>query len=399
MVIENSTAFFNPSDNKLGILGGGQLGKMLLQSIMNYGLSVHVLDANPTAPCSSYCRHFTIGNVTDYKAVYNFGKNLDIITIEIENVNVDALVQLEEEGKKVYPQPKVIRLIQDKGLQKDFYKNHDIPTANYVKVANKEALVNYLKPHEHAPIPMVQKLCKSGYDGKGVYMLNLPYTEQVMQKAFDAPSILENKIEHTKELSVLVARNAAGDISTFDVVEMIFKPDANLLSQLICPADISVEIAKAAQEIAQKIATKLEIVGLLAIEFFLTKDNKLLVNEMAPRPHNSGHHTIEGCFTSQFEQHLKAILNLPFGSTELRNKAVITVNLLGCKDSTGDVQYAGIDAISKMEGVYLHLYGKIRTSLNRKMGHVTIVSDSLAAAEDQLTKVRAALRVSSLQAC
>lgn len=359
---------FNSSNFKLGILGGGQLGKMLLQPAMNYGVDVSILDPDPASPCSYFCKNFHLGSFNDYNTVYNFGRNLDLITIEIENVNVEALKRLEAEGVTVYPQPHIIELIQDKGLQKDFYKNNGIPTSPYAKIQNREELKLYAEK-----FPAMQKLRKAGYDGRGVFKIK---SVDDLPKSFNDPSILEDLVDFDKELSVLVARNASGEIRAFDVVEMEFDPHANLVDILFTPAKINPEFEKRAKEIAIDVVEKLKIVGLLAVELFLTKSGEILVNELAPRPHNSGHHTIEACITSQYEQHLRAILNLPLGSTELLQPAVM-VNLLGEKNFVGEAKYIGVNEITKLDGVYLHLYGKKITKPMRKMGHVTIIDHNL----------------------
>ncbi|POY37484.1 5-(carboxyamino)imidazole ribonucleotide synthase [Solitalea longa] len=375
---------FNSSNFKLGILGGGQLGKMLLQPAMNYGVDVSILDPDPASPCSFFCKNFHLGSFNDYNTVYNFGRHLDLITIEIENVNVEALKRLEAEGVTVYPQPHIIELIQDKGLQKDFYKQHNIPTSPYLKIQNREELKYYQEK-----FPAVQKLRKAGYDGRGVFKIN---SIEDLPKSFNEPSILEDLIDFDKEIAVLVARNATGEIRTFDVVEMEFDPKANLVELLFTPAKIDEQIEAKAKEIATDVVEKLKIVGLLAVEMFVTKTGEVLVNELAPRPHNSGHHTIEACITSQYEQHLRAILNLPLGSTELRQPAVM-VNLLGEDDFVGEAKYIGINEISKLDGVYLHLYGKKFTKPFRKMGHVTIIDHNLDTAFEKAKIVKDTFKI------
>ncbi|UKJ06257.1 5-(carboxyamino)imidazole ribonucleotide synthase [Solitalea lacus] len=377
---------FNSSNFKLGILGGGQLGKMLLQPAMNYGVDVSILDPDPASPCSFFCKNFHLGSFNDYNTVYNFGRHLDLITIEIENVNVEALKRLEAEGVTVYPQPHIIELIQDKGLQKDFYKENNIPTSPYVKIQNREELKYYADK-----FPAVQKLRKAGYDGRGVFKIN---SIEDLPKSFNEPSILEDLVDFEKEIAVLVARNQSGEIKTFDVVEMEFDAKANLVELLFTPARISENIEKRAKEIAVDVVDKLKIVGLLAVEMFVTKDGKVLVNELAPRPHNSGHHTIEACITSQYEQHLRAILNLPLGSTELRQPAVM-VNLLGEDDFVGEAKYIGINEITKLDGVYLHLYGKKITKPFRKMGHITIIDNDL---ENAFSKAKIVKETFKIQA-
>lgn len=367
---------FNSADFRLGILGGGQLGKMLIQSAMDFGIEVHVLDPDYNASCSSYCHHFKVGSFKDFHDVYHFGKSLDLLTIEIENVNVEALKRLQEEGRRVFPQPQLIELIQDKGLQKDFFVANGIPTSPFIKIADRDELQQHLDK-----FPAVQKLRKSGYDGRGVYMIN---SADDLSNAFNEPSILEERVNFEKELSVLVARNESGQVTTYDVVEMEFNTDANLVEMLFSPASIPAEMAREAREIAVKVIEKLDLVGLLAVEMFATPDGKLWVNELAPRPHNSGHHTIEACVTSQYEQHLRAVLNLPLGSTALCSKAVM-VNLLGAPGYTGDARYQGFAELAGLEGAHVHLYSKKKTKPFRKMGHVTIMDDDL---EKALEKAR-----------
>lgn len=358
----------NFAGQKLGILGGGQLGLMFTQAAMNLGVELHILDPDANASCSNYCKHFSVGSFLDQETVYNFGKSLDIITIEIENVNIQALKRLEKEGVKVFPQPSVIELIQDKGIQKQFFIDHAIPTSPFILIDSKEQLNNF----KHL-FPAVMKSRKAGYDGRGVYMVNGPAD---IDNAFTVPSILENRIPFLKELSVLVARNESGEIETFDLVEMEFNAAANLVEYLIAPAKVSADIEIQAKALAIRIISELKMVGLLAVELFLLADGSLLVNELAPRPHNSGHHTIEANYVSQYEQHLRAVLDLHLGSTRARSKAVM-LNLLGEPGYEGHARYEGIELISAMEGVYLHLYAKTKTRPNRKMGHITIIGDNL----------------------
>lgn len=369
---------------QLGILGGGQLGRMLIQEAINYNVNIHILDPDKNAPCRKLCNHFECGSLSDYDTVYNFGKDLDMITIEIEKVNVDALEQLEEEGVIVYPQSRVIRLIQDKGLQKQFFKQNDIPTAAFQFASNKEALAGL-----SIPVPYVQKLRKDGYDGKGVKMIR---TEDDLQFAFDEPSIVEEIVNFEKEIAVIVARNDRGEVETFPMVEMEFNPEANLVEFLISPSTYSFEVQQQAEELAKKIANDLQIVGLLAVEMFLTDSGEILVNELAPRPHNSGHHTIEGNYTSQFAQHLRAIFNLPLGNTEAISNAVM-INLLGEPEYEGLAQYEGVEEVLAMQGVYIHLYGKKYTKPFRKMGHVCIVNADRELAISNARKVQQILKV------
>lgn len=350
---------------QLGILGGGQLGRMVIQEAINYNVNVHILDPDKNAPCRKLCNHFECGSLSDYDTVYNFGKNLDMITIEIEKVNVDALEKLEGEGVLVYPQSRIIRLIQDKGMQKQFFKQNDIPTAAFQLISSKDNLQDTT-----IDFPYIQKLRRDGYDGKGVKRIN---NIDDLEHAFTESSLIEELVDFEKEIAVIVSRNDRGDIVTFPLVEMEFNPDANLVEFLIAPSTLSLDIQTQAEEIAKKIATDLQIVGLLAVEMFLTKDGRILVNELAPRPHNSGHHTIEANVTSQFAQHLRAIFNLPLGSTATNTNAVM-INLLGEPDYEGLARYEGVEEVLAVEGVYVHLYGKKYTKPFRKMGHVCIVN-------------------------
>jgi 5-(carboxyamino)imidazole ribonucleotide synthase len=372
---------------KLAILGGGQLGKMLIQEAVNWNTEIHILDPDKDAPCKNLAASFTCGSLQDFDTVVAFAQNADVVTIEIEHVNVDALEHLEKQGKKVYPQPALLRMIQDKGLQKQFYRQNGIPTADYVLVENKRELESHV-----AAFPFMQKLRKGGYDGKGVTPLR---NEKDLEKAFDAPSVLEKFVDFQKEISVIVARNASGEIKSFPVVDMEFNPEANLVEFLFSPADISPDVELKAQHIAQEVARHLEIVGVLAVEMFVTKDNQVLVNEIAPRPHNSGHQTIEGNYTSQYEQHLRAIFNLPLGSTDIIQPSVM-INLLGEKGFEGDAVYEGMEHCLNIEGVYIHLYGKKITKPFRKMGHVTVLNKDLNVARKLANEVKSSLKVKTL---
>ena len=371
-------------DLRLGILGGGQLGRMLIQEAINFNVNIHVLDPDPNAPCKKLCNQFEVGSLSDFDTVYNFGKDLDMITIEIEKVNVDALEKLEDEGVLVYPQSRVIRLIQDKGLQKQFFKQNDIPTSAFQFISNRDGLANC-----QIALPYIQKLRKDGYDGKGVKKIS---SSADYADAFDAPSIVEELVDFEKEIAVIVARNDRGDMATFPMVEMEFNPQANLVEFLISPSTYSFDIQSKAESIALKIANDLQIVGVLAVEMFLTKDGDILVNELAPRPHNSGHQTIEGNFTSQFGQHLRAIFNLPLGNTESRANAIM-VNLLGEEGYEGLAEYDGIEEALSIDGVYVHLYGKKYTKPFRKMGHVCIINQDRALAIENARKVQELIKV------
>lgn len=369
---------------KIGVLGGGQLGRMMIQNAINLNLDISVLDPDKEAPCKHLVKKFTQGSLTDFDTVYSFGKDKDLITIEIENVNIEALKKLEQEGKKVYPQPHIIELIQDKGSQKMFYQRNNIPSPDFFLVENKSQIGKYKDF-----FPFFQKLRRGGYDGRGVTRLSDP---DKMPNSFDAPSVLERLVDFDKELSVIVARSESGEVKCFPVVECEFNPQANLVEFLFSPANIKKSVEKEALQIATLVAEKLGIVGLLAVELFLTKDGKVLVNEIAPRPHNSGHHTIEANVTSQFEQHLRAILNLPLGDTSIV-RAGVMVNVLGEAGFEGTAVYKGLDDILKFSGVYVHLYGKALTKPFRKMGHVTIVDNDILKAKQKAKLVQSTLKV------
>jgi 5-(carboxyamino)imidazole ribonucleotide synthase len=370
----------------LGVLGGGQLGRMLVQSAIDFNLNIHVLDPNANAPCSQLVANFTQGSLMDYDTVYNFGKNCDLITIEIEAVNTDALLKLEQEGKKVFPQPSVIKLIQDKRAQKQFYDKHNIPTAPFYLLEEKESLEKY-----KSFLPFVQKLGVGGYDGRGVEVMR---TEADFSKAFDAPSLVEKMVEIDKELSVIVARNEEGHIVVYPTVELVFDPDANLVDYLLSPAQVSDVLKEEVTSIATRIIEKLDMVGILAVEFFLSKDGKILVNEMAPRTHNSGHHTIESNVTSQFEQHLRAILNFPLGDTSIRIPAAM-VNLLGERNKVGQPVYQGYRDVLGISGTHLHLYGKNTTKPMRKMGHITITDSSMEQLIEKVKFIKKTIKVTT----
>ena len=372
-------------DLRLGVLGGGQLGRMLIQAANDLNIHIHCLDPDPNAPCSEIAHSFSCGSLTDFNTVLNFGSDKHLITVEIENVNVEALVELEKKGVKVFPQPNVLKLIQDKGLQKEFYIKNNIPTAAFELISSKAELL--LK----TDFPFVHKLRTGGYDGKGVKIIsNLSEAEQ----SFDAPSVIEEKIDFQKELSVLVARNEKGEIKTFPLVECEFNPEANLVEFLFSPAEVSPEIELKAKEIASQLIEKLNMVGLLAVELFLTKSNELLVNEIAPRPHNSGHHTIECCTTSQFSQHLRAILNLPLGDTSLIQAGAM-INLVGEKEFNGPVIYDGLENLLSIPGVFPHLYGKEISKPFRKMGHITITGKNIDELKAKRDKIKGLIRVIS----
>jgi len=376
------------SDFTLGILGGGQLGKMLLTETRKFDITTKVLDPSPDAPCRIACNTFVQGNLTDFNTVYNFGKDVEVLTIEIENVNVEALEKLQTEGVKVYPSPQTIKNIQNKATQKQFYATHGIPTAPFQVFQNTESLKKAIN-EQQLSLPFVWKSARFGYDGNGVKIvrqltdLNLLPNDQC---------IAESLVPFKKELAVIVARNAKGQVRTYPVVEMEFHPEANQVEYVLCPARIEEAVAQKARTIAIQVAQAFEIVGLLAVELFQTKNDEILVNEVAPRPHNSGHYSIEAAYTNQFEQHLRAILNLPLGSTESKVAGVM-VNLVGAEGYQGKVVYENIEQIMAMEGVTPHIYGKKETRPFRKMGHVTIVNPNINKARQIAEQVKNTIRV------
>ena len=376
------------SNFTLGILGGGQLGKMLLTETRKFDITTKVLDPSADAPCRIACNTFVQGSLTDFDTVYRFGKEVEVLTIEIENVNVDALKKLQSEGVKVYPSPQTIELIQNKATQKQFYATHNIPTAPFHRF---ESLANLQQAvaKEQITLPFVWKSARFGYDGNGVKIVRqLPDLSLLPE----GECIAENLVPFAKELAVIVARNVSGEASTYPVVEMEFHPEANQVEYVLCPARISEEIAQKARAIAVQVAEAFQVVGLLAVELFLTAEGEVLVNEVAPRPHNSGHYSIEAAYTNQFEQHLRAILDLPLGNTDSKVAGVM-VNLVGAEGYQGDVVYENIEQILAMQGVTPHIYGKRKTRPFRKMGHVTIVNKNIEKARAIAEKVKQTIKV------
>lgn len=353
---------------KIGVLGGGQLGRMMIQSAIDINLEIKSMDPDPNAPCKSIASEFVNGDIRNFDEVLAFGESCDIITVEIENVNIEALEALEKMGKKVYPQPHVLKTIKDKGLQKQFYLDHDIATSEFVLTNTFEDI----RQNKHL-LPGVHKLRTEGYDGRGVQVIK---NESDISKGFDKPSLIEKFVDYDKEISVIVARNSKGAMTTYPVVELEYHPEANLVEFLFAPSSLSEEIKTKASELAKKVISSLDMVGLLAVEMFATKDGEVIVNECAPRTHNSGHQTIEGNVTSQFEQHIRAILNLPLGDTSFTGSSVM-INLLGEEGYTGVAQYEGLEEALEIKGLHVHLYGKKLTKPFRKMGHVTLVGENL----------------------
>lgn len=374
------------SNFRLGVLGGGQLGKMLLAETQKFDIYTCVLDAASDAPCAQICNEFHQGSLMDFDTVYNFGKKVDLLTIEIEHVNIEALLKLEKEGLAIYPQPGILQIIQHKGKQKDFFKDNNIPTAAHKRFSSLAALKK-----EALPYPFIWKSAQFGYDGTGVKIVR---NENDMDLLPDDESITEALIPFKNELAVIVARNKNGETKTYPVVEMEFHPEANQVEYVICPARISEEVASKAIKIALKVAEAFSPIGLLAVELFQTEDDEILVNEVAPRTHNSGHYSIEASYTNQFEQHLRSILNLPLGNTDSK-VAGIMVNLVGEEGFSGDVIYENIEKILEMKGVTPHIYGKKQTRPFRKMGHVTIVNNNLKEARNIAETVKNTIRVIS----
>jgi len=378
----------NFSNIKIGVLGGGQLGKMLYQEATKLGIQLYFLEKDENFPTTQICKNFVKGDFKNYDDVLNFGKQMDVITIEIEAVNTKALLDLEKMGKKVFPQASIIELIKDKGDQKEFYVLNDIPTSPFFTAESKE---NILEGIEDGTIrfPFVQKARRDGYDGKGVAVIN---NVDDLGKLLMTPSIIEDKIDIEKEISVIVGRTEEGDVSTFPIVEMEFHPTANLVEFLKSPSSIAEDLQKKAEKIAIDIIESMGLVGILAVEMFLTKNGEILVNEVAPRPHNSGHQTIEGNYTSQYGQLVRILSGLPLGDTSTICPSVM-INILGADNHTGAVVYQGLEEVLKVPGTYFHLYGKTTTKPYRKMGHATILADDLETAIERANFVKSNLKV------
>ena len=380
------------SNFKLGILGGGQLGKMMLYETRKYDIQTNVLEPNPEAPCKIACDYFETGDLMDFDTVVNFGRKVDVLTFEIEGVNIEALKQLAQEGIKTYPSAETLEKIQNKGIQKNFYKKHQIPTADFEVFSSKQDLISALE-NSKISFPFVWKSTTGGYDGKGVSVIK---TKEALNDLADAECIAENLVPFKNELAVIVARSASGEVKTYPVVEMEFHPTANQVEYVICPARIEDSVAQKARELAVKVSEAFEHVGLLAVEMFQTENDEILINEVAPRPHNSGHYSIEASYTNQFEQHIRAILDLPLGITDSKVGGIM-VNLVGDANHEGDVVYENIEKIMKMPGVTPHIYGKKITRPFRKMGHVTIVNKDLAEARKIAEEVKNSIKVISKQ--
>ncbi len=378
------------SNLKLGIIAGGQLGKMLIQDASKWDVITHVLDPEERCPAGSIASHFVRGDYRDFDTVLRFGRQVDVLTYEIENINVEALRALKEEGIQVVPDPEILALIQDKGRQKEFYREHGLPTAPYRLCDGAAAILEALDRGD-LKAPFVQKLRRGGYDGRGVAVFRDPASSSGLM---DGPSLVEEMVDIRKEIAVIVARNARGEVRCFPPVEMVFDPEANLVDRLICPSTLPPEVAAEAEGLARDLIQALDMQGLLAVELFVDTEGRVLINEVSPRPHNSGHHTIEGLITSQFEQHLRAILNLPLGCTRIKLPAVM-LNLLGEPGYEGPVRYEGLTESMAIEGVKIHLYGKKTTRPMRKMGHVTVLSEKMEDALAKADRVKELIKVKS----
>ena len=371
---------------KLGILGGGQLGRMLLQTAANYDVITYVLENDANCPAAHLCHHFTLGNIQDFDTVYNFGKDLDAITIEIEAVNVDALEKLEAEGVKVYPTPSAIRTIKNKILQKQFYKENEIPSAPFVITENKSDLINHI-----SFFPAVHKMAEGGYDGKGVQIIP---SEKEIELGFNVPSVLEQQIKIAKEIALIVGMNVKGETIIYPPAEMIFDPVYNLLDYQLSPSKLEDKVLWKAQAIARKVVHGLKSPGLFAIELFIDNNDNVWVNETAPRVHNSGHHTIEANYSSQYDMLLRILLNYPLGNTDAILPSAI-VNIIGSEGHSGEVYYEGLEEVLKMDNVFVHIYGKKQTKPGRKMGHVTIISQDYQDLTHKAHKIKHLLKVKS----
>jgi len=374
---------------KAGILGGGQLERMLLQAAANYPVETFVMENDPECPSAHLCDHFTKGDITNFDDVYNFGKGLDALTIEIESVNEDALEKLQMEGVNVYPNPAALRIIKNKILQKQFYKDHHIPTSDFVITQNLSELM-----HQEKFLPAVHKLGMGGYDGRGVQIIK---SKDDLKKGFDAPAVLEKMVQIKKEIAVMVAVNDKGETTVYPAVDMLFDQRLNLLEFQVSPADLDEKILWKVEAIAMKVVKDLNSPGIFAVELFVDNHNNVFVNETAPRVHNSGHHTIEANYSSQFDMLWRVILGYPLGSTEHILPAAM-VNLVGADGFSGLVHYEGLSEILQIENVFVHIYGKKETRPGRKMGHITILSKEKQELIHQANKVKQTVRVISVPA-
>jgi 5-(carboxyamino)imidazole ribonucleotide synthase len=372
---------------KIGILGGGQLGRMLLQAAANYPIETHILENDPECPAAHLCHHFTEGDITDFNTVFNFGKGLDAITIEIENVNVEALEKLEADGVKVYPNPSVIKIIRNKIFQKSYYAENNIPTAEFKIVSNRTDMAefDYL-------FPAMYKMAEGGYDGKGVQNIN---SREEITDMFAGPGVLEKKVSIHKEIALMIAVNDKGETVLYPPVEMLFDPILNLLNYQLCPAELGTQTLYKAEAIAMAVVRNFKSSGIFAVEMFIDKNGDVLVNETAPRVHNSGHHTIEAHYCSQFDMLIRIMSGYPLGNTDAILPSIM-VNIIGAEGHRGDVMYEGLEDVLKIENAFVHLYGKKQTRPGRKMGHVTVLSNEKQDLLHKSNKIKQSLIPKSL---
>ncbi|TWP29734.1 5-(carboxyamino)imidazole ribonucleotide synthase [Apibacter muscae] len=370
---------------KIGILGGGQLGRMFMQNAINYPYTIGFLEPDAEASCSIFKNSFTVGDFKDYTSVLNFGKDKDVISIEIENVNVEALKELRNQGKKIIPSPECLELIKDKGLQKEFYKENHLPSSDFYTVQNRNELLN----HPQLKYPFVQKLRVGGYDGKGVQIIK---NAEDLQQVWDEPSVIENVVPIKKELSVIISRNENGESCVFDVVEMVFDETLNLVDYLLSPAEIDDKIKNVAKDISIKVIEALNTPGIFCVELFLLEDDSVIINEIAPRVHNSGHPTIEANSSSQYDQMLRVLANLPLGDVCIRECSAM-VNVIGDPKQEGEAEYVGIEDLISLPQTYLHLYGKRITKPGRKMGHVTVLGKNKEEIVEKINFIKSKFKV------
>ncbi len=381
----------NIFSQKIGIIGGGQLGKMILNDTNKWSLNISIIDSNKNSPCKNLCNRFYVGDLLDYETVFNFGRQCDLITYEIEHINTQALFDLEKEGIIVYPKTETLKIIQDKNSQKEFYKRNDLPTADFSFYKNLNDLKIGINEGK-VEFPCVWKKTKFGYDGFGVKILN---SVKDLNDIMESEMIIEKLIPFEKEIAVIVARNSKGKIKNFEVVEMEFNEISNQVEFVISPSNLSEEIKNEAIKIAIETAEKFNLIGLLAVEMFLTKNNQILINEVAPRPHNSGHYTLDACNTSQFEQHIRAILGLELGDVSQKGNAIM-LNLVGEENYFGKVIYSNLDDALNDDSSYVHIYGKEETRPNRKMGHITIICDNFEDAYRKAKNFKNTIKVKSI---
>ena len=376
------------SSLKLGIVGGGQLGRLLAEKASRWNVEVSFLDGDTEAPAKIICNNFQQGSINSYDDVLNFGKGLDFVTIESDSVNADALIALDKQGVKTYPKGEVLKIIQNKGDQREFYKKHDLPSPEFKRYSSKEELLKALDNNDFS-LPKIIKTCSSGYDGKGVFLVKSP---KDLDSVPDVELLVEEVVNIKREFSAIAVRSSKGEVVSYPLIELFMHSDAYLVDYLVSPVNLDSQLESKAKQIAESLVEKLEHVGILAVEMFLDDKDQLYINECSPRPHNSGHQTIEGSFTSQYEQHLRAIFGLPLGNCEMKVPAAM-VNLLGDDSGSGKPKYRGLEECLKIPGANIHIYGKKETRPNRKMGHVTIVDSDVKKLSSGIEKVKKELGV------